>query len=90
MGIQMSNGRGGKNTQGDSVDGSQGEMKKTAVVAVGSQDNGISVWMTGSSRAVVSAQQVFTHSCLDLAWYPLLTKGVKMDYVSWDVHMMEL
>jgi protein HIRA/HIR1 len=45
-----------------------GQVKETAVCALGSQDNGISVWWTGSARAVTGAQQIFTHSVLDLAW----------------------
>ncbi|KAI8894110.1 WD40-repeat-containing domain protein [Globomyces pollinis-pini] len=47
-----------------------GLPKETAVCALGSQDNGISVWWTGSSRAISSTQQLFTHSVLDLAWTP--------------------
>ncbi|KAI8909178.1 WD40-repeat-containing domain protein [Gorgonomyces haynaldii] len=43
---------------------------QSAICAVGSQDQGISVWSTAKARAIVSAQHLFQHSCLDLAWSP--------------------
>ncbi|KAJ3317765.1 HIR complex subunit [Boothiomyces sp. JEL0866] len=50
------------------IDLKTGLLKQTGVVALGSQDNGISVWWTGSARAITSAQQLFSHSVLDLTW----------------------
>ena len=44
--------------------------KKTisAVCAVGSQDNSISIWWTSKARSVAVAKQVFGYSVLDLSW----------------------
>jgi protein HIRA/HIR1 len=50
------------------TDPKTGMVTQNAVCAIGSQDSGISVWWSGSSRAIVSAQQIFSHSVLDLAW----------------------
>jgi protein HIRA/HIR1 len=44
------------------------EKTQTTVLALGSQDNGLSIWWTGSARAVCSIRDLFTHSILDLCW----------------------
>ncbi len=49
-------------------DEATGLLKETCVCALGSQDNGLSVWWTGAHRAIVSIQNLFTHSVLDMAW----------------------
>ncbi|KAJ3218135.1 HIR complex subunit [Dinochytrium kinnereticum] len=40
----------------------------SAICATGSQDRGVSVWCTSKSYCAASAQDVFKHSVLDLAW----------------------
>jgi protein HIRA/HIR1 len=46
------------------------KSKKTisAVCAVGSQDNSISIWWTSKARSVAVAKHVFSYSVLDLSW----------------------
>lgn len=52
------------------LDTPNGGKAETCVCALGSQDNGISIWWTGSARAICSVQDLFTHSVLDLCWTP--------------------
>lgn len=42
--------------------------KEELVCVLGSQDNGVSVWATGSPRAIVALEGLFRHSVLDIAW----------------------
>lgn len=42
----------------------------STICAVGSQDNGISVWCTQFSRAIVGVQNIFTQSVMDMCWNP--------------------
>lgn len=47
-----------------------GDIKPRAIVALGSQDTGVSVWCTATSRAIVSAQRLFKNIVFDLTWSP--------------------
>ena len=49
-------------------DEANGKRVDTAVVALGSQDCGISVWWSGGARAICCAQQIFEGSVMDMAW----------------------
>lgn len=55
-------------------------VHETTIVALGSQDRGVSVWSTSSSRAIASAQDLFRHSVLDLAWSPCGSKLFACSY----------
>ncbi|KAG0244912.1 HIR complex subunit [Actinomortierella wolfii] len=42
----------------------------TSIVAVGSQDRGVSVWRTNEARPFVAIKDLFAHSAQDLSWTP--------------------
>ena len=48
---------------------------------MGSQDSGVSIWLTSTSRAVIVIKELFTHSVLDLAWS---SDGLKLYACSYD------
>ena len=62
-------------------DPDSGTRIDTTVCALGSQDCGISVWWTGTPRAIACAQQVFTNSVLDICW---TSDGLGMFACSYD------
>ncbi|KAJ3299326.1 HIR complex subunit [Borealophlyctis nickersoniae] len=43
---------------------------KSAICAVGSQDNCVSIWWTAKANAITRIHHAFEHSVLDLAWSP--------------------
>jgi protein HIRA/HIR1 len=45
-----------------------GPRAYSAVCAVGSQDNSISVWWTAKARSAAVAQHIFNYSVLDICW----------------------
>ncbi|KAI9094920.1 WD40-repeat-containing domain protein [Phlyctochytrium arcticum] len=49
-------------------DHSQREV--SAVCAIGSQDHTISIWWTGTARAITASKSLFKHSILDMSWAP--------------------
>ncbi len=54
---------------------------------MGSQDSGVSVWLTLSARAVLVVKELFTHSVLDLAWS---SDGLKLYACSYDGSIAEI
>ena len=51
------------------VNGTQGKTI-SAVCALGSQDNSISVWWTSKARSAAVAQHIFSYAILDMSWTP--------------------
>ncbi|KAF9936720.1 HIR complex subunit, partial [Modicella reniformis] len=49
---------------------SSGNIGFTSIVAVGSQDRGLTVWRTHEPRPFVGVKELFEHSSLDLSWAP--------------------
>ncbi|KAF9358579.1 HIR complex subunit [Mortierella sp. NVP85] len=49
---------------------SSGNIGFTSIVAVGSQDRGLTVWRTHDPRPFVGVKELFEHSSLDLSWTP--------------------
>ncbi len=45
-------------------------LQAVDVIALGSQDNRVSVWRTDESRAVCVSTRFFTQTAIDLAWTP--------------------
>jgi protein HIRA/HIR1 len=54
---------------------------------MGSQDSGVSVWLTSTSRAVIVIKELFSHSVLDLAWS---SDGLKLYACSYDGSIAEI
>ncbi|KAG0265506.1 HIR complex subunit [Actinomortierella ambigua] len=48
----------------------EGTPSFTSIVAVGSQDRGLSVWRTHEARPFVAIKDLFDHSSQDLSWTP--------------------
>ncbi|KAG0272841.1 HIR complex subunit [Linnemannia exigua] len=49
---------------------SKGNSGLTSIVAVGSQDRGLTVWKTSDPRPFVGIKELFEHSFLDMCWTP--------------------
>lgn len=47
-----------------------GNIGFTSIVAVGSQDRGLTVWRTHEPRPFVGVKEIFEHTSLDLSWTP--------------------
>ena len=45
-------------------------LQAVDVIALGSQDNRVSIWRTDESRAVCVSTRFFTQTTIDLAWTP--------------------
>jgi HIRA B motif len=54
---------------------------------MGSQDSGVSVWLTSTSRAIIVIKELFSHSVLDLAWS---SDGLKLFACSYDGSIAEI
>ncbi|KAK3845554.1 MAG: WD40-repeat-containing domain protein [Linnemannia gamsii] len=48
----------------------KGNSGLTSIVAVGSQDRGLTVWKTSDPRPFVGIKELFEHSFLDMCWTP--------------------
>lgn len=48
----------------------KGNSGLTSIVAVGSQDRGLTVWKTSDPRPFVGIKELFEHSFLDMCWAP--------------------
>lgn len=59
----------------------------SGLVALGSQDCGISVFWTNKPRAPLSVRKLFSSSVLDLAWYELSNSGLYAGTIYLHVHM---
>ncbi|KAF9087927.1 HIR complex subunit [Mortierella sp. GBA35] len=48
----------------------KGNSGLTSIVAIGSQDRGLTVWKTSDPRPFVGIKELFEHSFLDMCWTP--------------------